>query len=65
MNAPIATSCLIAYCVAKLDADPELGDFVNPPFCVNMQLASYSMALATTAVATGMICWKTWYAFSR
>ncbi|VDB99127.1 unnamed protein product [Peniophora sp. CBMAI 1063] len=54
------TSCLIAYCVAKLDADPELGDFVNPPFCVNMQIASYSMALATTAVATAMICWKTW-----
>ncbi|KZV70613.1 hypothetical protein PENSPDRAFT_685327 [Peniophora sp. CONT] len=54
------TSGLIAYCVAKLVADPEVGDFVNPPFCVNMQIASYSMALATTAVATAMICWKTW-----
>ncbi|KZV63927.1 hypothetical protein PENSPDRAFT_757585 [Peniophora sp. CONT] len=54
------TSCLISYCVAKLDADPELGDFLNPPFCVNIQLAAYSMTLATTAVATAMICWKTW-----
>ncbi|VDB86988.1 unnamed protein product [Peniophora sp. CBMAI 1063] len=53
-------SCLISFCVAKLDADPELGDFVNPPFCVNVQLAAYSTTLVTTAVATGMICWKTW-----
>lgn len=61
----------MAYCVGKFDADPELGVPVNPPFCVNIQseswplaLVSYSMALVTTAVATAMICWKTWYVLS-
>lgn len=56
----LASSVLISYCVAKLVADPSAGDFINPPFCVNVQIASYSTALVTTAVATAMVCWKTW-----
>ncbi|VDC03908.1 unnamed protein product [Peniophora sp. CBMAI 1063] len=53
-----AMSFLISFCVSK--ADPELGDFINPPFCVHIQIAAYSMTLATTAIVTAMIGWKTW-----
>ncbi|EJF61537.1 hypothetical protein BD309DRAFT_931103 [Dichomitus squalens] len=56
----VVTSVLISYCVAAADAQHGAGDFVHPPFCVNVQLASYSTALVTTAVATLMICYKTW-----
>ncbi|TBU51484.1 hypothetical protein BD310DRAFT_963050 [Dichomitus squalens] len=56
----VVTSVLISYCVAAADAQHGAGDFVRPPFCVNIQLASYLTALVTTAVATLMICYKTW-----
>jgi len=56
----IISSALISFCVAKLISDPQLGDFVNPPFCKNVQLSSYVTALIRTAVATLMICYKTW-----
>ncbi|KIP02164.1 hypothetical protein PHLGIDRAFT_20512 [Phlebiopsis gigantea 11061_1 CR5-6] len=55
-----ATSGLITFCVVKLVEDPSIGDFVNPPFCKNVQLASYCTTLATTGAATLMISYKTW-----
>lgn len=55
------TSGLISFCAARVVQDPGAGDFTNPPFCKNAQLSSYVTTLATTAVATLMICYKTWY----
>lgn len=54
------TSGLISFCAARVVQDPGAGDFTNPPFCKNVQLSSYVTTLATTAVATLMICYKTW-----
>ena len=62
-----ASSSLLAYCVTQFDPNPELGDFASAPFCDNLtptqgfSLELASMVLATTAAATAMICWKTWY----
>ncbi|KIP09011.1 hypothetical protein PHLGIDRAFT_350665 [Phlebiopsis gigantea 11061_1 CR5-6] len=55
------TSGLISFCVAALAGDTEAaGNFVHPPFCKNVQLASYCTSLATTGVATLLIAFKTW-----
>ncbi|EPS93963.1 hypothetical protein FOMPIDRAFT_1135145 [Fomitopsis schrenkii] len=56
----LITSGLISFCAARVVQDPGAGDFDNPPFCKNVQLSSYVTTLATTAVATLMICYKTW-----
>lgn len=56
----VVTSGLISFCVAELVKDPSAGDFVNPPFCKNVQLSSYCTTLATTGVATFLISYKTW-----
>ncbi|KIP02169.1 hypothetical protein PHLGIDRAFT_130883 [Phlebiopsis gigantea 11061_1 CR5-6] len=55
------TSGLISFCVSKLSDNPgATGNFINPPFCKNVQLASYCTTLATTGVATMLISYKTW-----
>ncbi|KAH9841697.1 uncharacterized protein C8Q71DRAFT_344369 [Rhodofomes roseus] len=56
----LITSGLISFCAARVVQNPGAGDFTNPPFCRNVQLSSYVTTLATTAVATLMICYKTW-----
>jgi len=56
----IVTSGLIAFCVSELGQGFDHGSYDNPPFCKNIQLASYITTFATTAVATLMICYKTW-----
>ncbi|KAH9923647.1 uncharacterized protein B0H18DRAFT_458561 [Fomitopsis serialis] len=55
----LVTSGLISFCAARVVQDPGAGDFTNPPFCKNVQLSSYVTTLATTGVATLMICYKT------
>ena len=63
VNSPymtVVTSCLISFCVAELVKDPSIGDFDNPPFCKHVQLSMYCTTLATTGVATFLICYKTW-----
>lgn len=54
------TSGLITFCAARAVQNPAEGNFTNPPFCKNVQLTSYVTTLATTAVATLLICYKTW-----
>ena len=55
-----ATSLMLTYCAVHSGDGIVLGSFQNPPFCRNIQTASYSMTLATTAVATALIAYKTW-----
>ncbi|GJF00164.1 hypothetical protein PsYK624_164430 [Phanerochaete sordida] len=54
------TAFMITYCGSRLGADIVIGTFQHPAFCRNIQTASYSMTLATTAVATALIAFKTW-----
>ncbi|KAI0754316.1 hypothetical protein C8Q80DRAFT_361161 [Daedaleopsis nitida] len=56
----IATSMMLTYCAARLGSDIVLGTYQDPAFCRNIQTASYSTTLATTAVATLLISYKTW-----
>lgn len=56
------TSGLVSFCVAQLVQQPEAGGFLNPPLCRNIQHTLFSMTAATTAVATFLIIYKTWYA---
>ncbi|OSC99615.1 hypothetical protein PYCCODRAFT_1470113 [Trametes coccinea BRFM310] len=56
----ISTAMMLSYCAARLGADIKLGTFQSPEFCRNIQTASYSMTLATTAVATVLIGYKFW-----
>ncbi|KAI0666687.1 hypothetical protein C8Q78DRAFT_445003 [Trametes maxima] len=56
----LTTSILVTYCATRPDTEIELGAFRDPPFCRNVQTASYAMTLVTTAVATGLIGYKTW-----
>ncbi|KAI0643434.1 hypothetical protein C8Q79DRAFT_179662 [Trametes meyenii] len=55
----IVMSMLVTYCATRAGTDIELGAFRHPPFCQRVQTASYSMALATTGVATVLIAYKT------
>ncbi|KAI0643437.1 hypothetical protein C8Q79DRAFT_1012717 [Trametes meyenii] len=55
----VAMSISITYCATR-GADITLGAFSHPPFCRNVQTASYSMTLATTGVATLLIAYKAW-----
>ncbi|VDC05842.1 unnamed protein product [Peniophora sp. CBMAI 1063] len=50
---------IICYCIAH-GAVSTVNNFIDPPLCVHIQITSYAIAFATTAVATFMICWKTW-----
>ena len=52
---------MLTYCAARLGADIELGTYRHPAFCRNIQTASYCTTLATTAAATLLISYKTWY----
>ncbi|KAI0668146.1 hypothetical protein C8Q78DRAFT_1081542 [Trametes maxima] len=61
----IVMSILVTYCATRAGTDIELGAFRHPPFCQRVQTASYSMALATTGVATVLIAYKTWAAFGK
>ncbi|KAH9932931.1 uncharacterized protein B0H18DRAFT_984702 [Fomitopsis serialis] len=56
----LSTSIMLTYCAARLGADIELGTYQHPAFCRNIQTASYSTTLATTAVTTMLIGYKTW-----
>ena len=58
-----ATSMMLTYCATRLGADIELGTYQHPAFCRNIQTASYSMTLTTTAVATALIAYKSWWVF--
>ncbi|RPD52998.1 hypothetical protein L226DRAFT_617659 [Lentinus tigrinus ALCF2SS1-7] len=55
-----ATSLMLTYCAVNSGSGIVLGSFQHPPFCRNIQTASYSMTLATTAIATILIAYKTW-----
>ncbi|KAI0354545.1 hypothetical protein OH77DRAFT_1521795 [Trametes cingulata] len=55
-----AMSTMLTYCAARLGANVVLGSFDHPAFCRNIQTASYTVTLATTAVATVLIAYKTW-----
>ncbi|KAI0691360.1 hypothetical protein C8T65DRAFT_745483 [Cerioporus squamosus] len=56
----ITTSLMLTYCAVHSGDGIVLGSFQNPPFCRNIQTASYAMSLATTTVATALIAYKTW-----
>ncbi|KAI9060793.1 hypothetical protein FKP32DRAFT_1016645 [Trametes sanguinea] len=56
----ISTALTLSYCAARLGADIKLGTYQHPQVCRNIQTASYSMTLATTAVATALIAYKFW-----
>ncbi|KAI0643441.1 hypothetical protein C8Q79DRAFT_1012720 [Trametes meyenii] len=56
----LSMSLSITYCATQQNAKIDLGAFTHPPFCLNIQTASYSMTLATTAVATALIAYKAW-----
>ncbi|KAI0754317.1 hypothetical protein C8Q80DRAFT_361207 [Daedaleopsis nitida] len=56
----IAVSMMLTYCSARLGSDIVRGSYLHPAFCRNIQTASYSTTLATTAVATMLISYKTW-----
>lgn len=60
LGGSIACSLMLTYCSAHLGADIKLGTYQHPAFCRNIQTTSYSMTLATTAVATILIALKTW-----
>jgi len=51
---------LLTYCVSRLGATIVLGAFDKPQFCRNVQTATYSMAAATTLIATVLIGILTW-----
>ncbi|KAI0668138.1 hypothetical protein C8Q78DRAFT_277316 [Trametes maxima] len=54
----LSMSLSVTYCATQQNAEMDLGAFTHPPFCRNIQTASYSMTLATTAVATALIAYK-------
>ena len=54
------TSGVVSFCVAREVSENAPDNLVNPPFCHNVQQAMYSTSLVTTALATGLICYKTW-----
>lgn len=54
------TTGLVTYCAAHSHTHLDLGAFTDPPFCNNIQWASYWVQLATAAVATALIAYKTW-----
>ncbi|KAI0764632.1 hypothetical protein C8Q74DRAFT_987175 [Fomes fomentarius] len=56
----ISTSMMLTYCAARLGSDIVLGTYQDPAFCRDIQTASYAVTLATTAVATLLISYKTW-----
>ncbi|KAJ7600528.1 hypothetical protein C8J56DRAFT_1019670 [Mycena floridula] len=51
---------LLTYCVGHLGSAIVLGAFETPQFCRNVQTATYSMAAATTLIATVLIGILTW-----
>ncbi|KAI0339725.1 hypothetical protein BDW22DRAFT_582774 [Trametopsis cervina] len=56
----LVLSALLTYCGARSDTDISFGAFEHPPFCRNIQSASYWVQFATATVATIMIGIKTW-----
>ncbi|RPD52997.1 hypothetical protein L227DRAFT_423210 [Lentinus tigrinus ALCF2SS1-6] len=57
-----ASSAMLTYCAARLGTDIVLGAYQDPAFCRQIQTTSYCTALATTAVATLLLSYKTWCA---
>ncbi|KAJ7667251.1 hypothetical protein B0H17DRAFT_1142837 [Mycena rosella] len=51
---------MLTYCVGRIGSDIVLGNFENPAFCRNVQLVTYVMPCATTAIATSLIGLATW-----
>ncbi|CAK5273404.1 unnamed protein product, partial [Mycena citricolor] len=51
----VVATLLLTYCVATIGSDIVLGNFTHPAFCRNVQLVTYVMPCATTAVATALI----------
>lgn len=51
---------MLAYCVARLGSEIELGTFQKPAFCRNIQTTTYVTTVATTAVGTLLIVVKNW-----
>jgi len=51
---------LLTYCVAVTGDDIVLGTFENPAFCKNVQVVTYIMPCATTAIATLLISVTAW-----
>ncbi|KAI0344504.1 hypothetical protein BDW22DRAFT_1427203 [Trametopsis cervina] len=59
-TATLVLSCLVTFCASSSDANLQFGSFTHPPFCRNIQSASYWVQFFTAAVATGLIGIKTW-----
>lgn len=58
----VVTASVVSFCVAEQVSENVPDNLVNPPFCHNVQQTMYCMTLVTTAIATGLICYKTWWA---
>ncbi|KAI0310773.1 hypothetical protein OF83DRAFT_1252351, partial [Amylostereum chailletii] len=58
--ASIISTIMLTYCVDRLGGDIVGGAFLHPALCRNMQETSYAATVATTAVATFLIGYKTW-----
>ncbi|KAJ6627836.1 hypothetical protein B0H10DRAFT_311242 [Mycena sp. CBHHK59/15] len=56
----LVATLMLTFCVARVGSDIVIGTFQHPAFCKNVQMATYSMALATTTVATILIGLTTW-----
>ncbi|KAF8074732.1 hypothetical protein FPV67DRAFT_1474757 [Lyophyllum atratum] len=56
----LVSSALLSFCVAKLGTEIIDGAFKKPEFCRSIQTTSYTMAAATTLVATTLIGITTW-----
>ncbi|KAJ7033701.1 hypothetical protein C8F04DRAFT_1103865 [Mycena alexandri] len=56
----LVSTLMLTYCVATVGSDIVVGTFQKPPFCKNVQIATYATAFATTTVATTLIALTTW-----
>ncbi|KAI0713418.1 hypothetical protein C8Q76DRAFT_731339 [Earliella scabrosa] len=56
----VASSMALTVCAARLGGNSVLWTYQTTAFCRGMQTASYSTALATSAVATLLIAYKSW-----
>ena len=55
---------IVSFCVAREVSEDAPGSVINPPFCHNVQQTMYSLTVVTTAIATAMICYKTWSVYA-
>ncbi|KAI0035909.1 hypothetical protein K488DRAFT_17208, partial [Vararia minispora EC-137] len=61
--ASVVISALMADCAARFGSSfyaVTYGEYVNPPFCNNIQRVSFLVTFLTTVVSTLLIFYKTW-----